>query len=74
MKTLSTIDISLFSWEKLLDKLHVLMQRFSRVITDINAIESEFREFQITLDDGFRTYFDMDDKPLRIDHICHQIS
>ena len=53
------------------------MQRFSRVITDItdiNAIESEFLEYQITLDDGCPTYFDMDDKPLCIDHIWHQIS
>ena len=52
-----------------LDELHVLMQRFPRVITDINALESEFCEYQATPDDGFPAYFDENDKPLCIDHI-----
>ena len=54
-----------------LDKLHVLMQRFPRVITDMNALESEFLEYQATPDDGFPAYFDQDDKSMRIDHIWH---
>ena len=52
-----------------LDELHVLMQRFPRVITDKNALESEFCEYQETPDDGFPAYFDENDKPLCIDHI-----
>ena len=51
------------------DKLQVLMQIFPRVITDINALESELLEYQATPDDGLPAYFDKDDKPLRIDHI-----
>ena len=57
-----------------LDKLHVLMQRFIRAITDINALESEFLEYQATPDDEFSAYFDENGKPMRIDHIWHQIS
>ena len=55
-------------------RLDELMQRFSRIITDINALESEFLEYQATPDDEFPAYFDEDDKSMRIDHIYHQIS
>ena len=58
--------------EAMLDEL---MQRFSRIITDMNALESEFLEYQATPDDEFPAYFNEDDnKPMRIDYICHQIS
>ena len=36
--------------EAMLDEL---MQRFSRIITDMNALESEVVEYQATLDYGF---------------------
>ena len=36
--------------EAMLDEL---MQRFSRIITDMNALELEFVEHQATPDDGF---------------------
>ena len=54
--------------------LDELMQRFSRIKTDMNALESGFLEYQATPDDEFPVYFDEDDKPMRNDHICHQIS
>ena len=57
-----------------IDELHVLMQRLSRIITDMNALESEFLEHQATPDDEFPAYFDMDDKLMCIDHIWGQIS
>ena len=44
------------------------MQSFTRVITGINALESEFLEYQAT------AYFDEDDKFMCIDHMWHQIS
>ena len=50
------------------------VQRFPRVITEMNAIESEFLENQATPDDGFPAYFDEADKIMRIDHIWQQIS
>ena len=50
------------------------MQRFIRAITDMNALESEFLEYQATPDDEFSAYFDENGKPMRIDHIWHQIS
>ena len=50
------------------------MQRFPRVITNINALESEFLEYQTTPDDEFPAYFDEDNKLMGIDHILHQIS
>ena len=53
------------------DELHTLMQRFPRVITGMNAFESEFLEYQATTDDNFSTYFDEDDKPMHIDHMRH---
>ena len=40
----------------------------------MNALELEFLEYQATPDDEFPTYFDEDDKPMRIDHIWYQIS
>ena len=57
-----------------LDELHVLMQRLQRVITDMNALQSEFLEYQATTDDEFPVCFDEDDKPMRTDHIWHQSS
>ena len=56
------------------DELHMLMQRFPSVITDMDALESEFLEYQATPDDELPAYFDENDKPMRIDHIWHQIS
>ena len=51
------------------------MQRFPRLITDMNALESElFFEYQAPPDDGFPVYFNKDDKSMRIDHIWHQMS
>ena len=58
----------------ILDKLHMLMQKLLMVITDMNALESEFLAYQATTDDEFPVYFDEDDKPMCIDHIWHQIS
>ena len=40
----------------------------------MNALESKFLEYQANPDDEFPAYFDEDDKPMRIDHIWHQIS
>ena len=40
----------------------------------MNALESEFLEYQATPDDEFPAYFDEDDKSMLIDNICHQIS
>ena len=54
--------------------LDELMQGFARIMTDMNALESEFLEYQATSDDEFPAYFDKDDKPIRIDYIDHQIS
>ena len=42
----------------------MLIQRFSRVITDMNVLESEFLEYHATPDDKFPAYFDKDDKPM----------
>ena len=39
------------SHQTTLDELYVLMQKFPRVITDMNALESEFLEYQATPDD-----------------------
>ena len=50
-----------------LDELHVLIQRFPMVIIGMNALESEFLEYQATPDDEFSSYFDEDDRPMRID-------
>ena len=52
-----------------LDELHVLMQRFPRVITDMDALELEFLEYHTTPDNAFPAYFDKDDKSLHIDDI-----
>ena len=60
--------------QAILDKLHMSMQKFPRVITEMNATESEFLENQATPDDGFPAYFDEADKPKHIDHIWQQIS
>ena len=57
-----------------LDKLHVLRQRFPRVIADMNAIETEFLQYQATPDNEFPAYFKEDDKSMHTDYIWHQIS
>ena len=57
--------------QAMLDKL---TQKFSKIITDINALESEFLEHQATPYDEFPAYFDEHDKRMCNDHICHQIS
>ena len=40
----------------------------------MNALESEFLEYPATTDDEFPAYFEEDDKSMRTDNICHQIS
>ena len=57
--------------QAMLDDLHVLMLRILRVTTDMNALESEFLEYQAATDDEFPVYFDEDDKLMRTDHIWH---
>ena len=61
-------------YQATLDELHVLMQRLPQVITDMNALESEFLEYQAIPGDEFSAYFDEYDKPVCINHIWHQIS
>ena len=46
-------------------------ERFPRVTTDMNALESEFLEYQAIPYDEFLTYFDEDDKSFHIDLIWH---
>ena len=60
--------------QAMLHELHMLMQRPLRVITDMNALKSEFLEYQAATDDEFPVYFDEDDKPMRTDHFWYQIS
>ena len=57
--------------QAMLDDLHVLMLRILRVTTDMNALESEFLEYQAATDDEFPVHFDEDDKLMRTDHIWH---
>ena len=52
-----------------LDELHVFMQRFPTVTTNMNVLESEFLEYEATPYDEFPGYFDEDDKLMCIDHI-----
>ena len=40
----------------------------------MNALESEFLEYQTTPDNEFPAYFDEDDKLMHTDHFWHQIS
>ena len=40
----------------------------------MKVLESEFLEYQATPDDEFPAYLDEDEKPMRVDHIWHQIS
>ena len=54
-----------------LDELHMLMQRFPRIITGMNSLE--FLEYQATTDDKFSAYFDKDHKPMHINHMRHQL-
>ena len=50
------------------------MQRFPRLIADMNALQSEFPEYQETPDDESPAYFDEDDNLMRNDYIWHEIS
>ena len=60
-------------YQATLDELHVLMQSFSKVITDMNALESEFLVYHATPDDAFPAYLDEDNKPIYTDYIRHKI-
>ena len=40
----------------------------------MNVLESKLFEYQATPDDEFPVYFHDDNKPMRTDHIWHQIS
>ena len=56
------------------DELQEIVQRFPKVITNTDALESEFLEYQATPDDELPAYFDDDGKPFRIDYVWNQIS
>ena len=56
------------------DELQEIVQRFPKVITNIDALVSEFLEYQATPDDELPAYFDNDGKPFRIDYVWYQIS
>lgn len=56
------------------DELQEIVQRFPKVITNTDALESEFLEYQATPDDELPAYFDNDGKPFRIDYVWNQIS
>ena len=60
--------------QAVLDQLHMLKQRLPEVIIDMNALESEYLEYQAIPDDEFPAYFDEDDKSMRINHIWQQLS
>ena len=68
---LLSLDMSLSAWKKPnhFRRLYVLIQRFPRVTTDMNALESEFLDYQAPSYDEFPTYFDEDDKSLDNDLI-----
>ena len=57
-----------------LDEMHVLMQRFPKVVTDMNALKSKSLEHQATTRDEFLAYFDENDNLMAIYDIWHQIS
>ena len=50
------------------------MEKFPKVILDVNVIESKFLEYQAASDRELPSYFDEDGKPVRINLIWHQIS
>ena len=54
------------------DDLQVIMERFPKVILDVNALESELLEYQAVSDSELPSYFDENGKPLRINLIWHQ--
>ena len=56
------------------DDLQVIMERFLKVILDINALEPELLEYQAASDSDLPSYFVENGKPVRIDLIWHQIS
>ena len=56
------------------DELQEIVQRFPKAITNTDALESEFLEYQATPDDELPAYFDNDGKPFRIDYVWNQIS
>ena len=54
--------------------LQVTMERFPKVILDVNALESKLLEYQTASDSELLSCFDENGKPVRIDLIWHQIS
>ena len=56
------------------DELQEIVQRFPKVITNTDALESGFLEYQATPDDELPAYFDNDGKPFCIDCVWNQIS
>ena len=56
------------------DDLLVIMEKFSKVILDVNALESQLLEYQAVSDSELSSYFDENGKPVRINLIWHQIS
>lgn len=55
------------------DDLQVIVERFPKVILDVNALESKLLECQAASDSELPSYFDEYCKPIEIDLIWHQI-
>ena len=56
------------------DDLQVIMEKFPKVILDVNALESKLLEYQAASDGELPSYFDENGKPVLINLIWHQIS
>ena len=56
------------------DDLQLIMERFPKVILDVNPLESKLLEYQAASDSEFPSYFDENGKPVRINLIWYQIS
>ena len=56
------------------DDLQVIMEKFPKVILDVNALESKLLENQAASDSELPSYFNENGKPVRINLIWHQIS
>ena len=50
------------------------MERFLKVILDVNALESELLEYQAASDSELPSYFNENGKPVQINLIWHQMS
>ena len=55
------------------DRLQVLMEKFRKVVLDVNALESKLLECQAASDSESPSYFDENGKPVRINLIWHQM-